>query len=455
MRHTCRQRGFRVIQNLALAVLAIVVPRSFAADPGPTDGKSAVHMQRVGPMVDQNLTAWVNTYKELHRKPELSMQEKVTAARLAAAMKDLGYEVHTEVGGYGVVCIFKNGPGPTVMVRTDMDALPVVERTGLPYASKETVRDRAGKEVGAMHACGHDMHMACWLAAAKTLVELKDMWHGNLMFIAQPAEESGSGAALMLDKGQLFTRFPKPDYALALHCDSQLAHGQIAFTEGSATANVDSVDIVVHGRGGHGSAPHLAIDPIVIAARIVLDLQTIVSRENNPIEPCVVTVGSIHGGTKHNIIPPDVRLQITVRTTKDSVRKRTLEAIKRIALAAAAAAGAPAPDVQVDIGEFTPFLHNDPALTRKTIKSLREALGSKNVIEVPPVMGGEDFSRYGKAGVPVCMFWLGTVAPEQFAKRDVAPLPTLHSDLYSPVPEPSLKAGATAMTLAVLNLLGN
>lgn len=444
----------RIALVLALVVPIIAVGLVRGADQDQAKGSAAQRLKQVAPVIDQNLSGWLDTYKELHRKPELSLQEKLTAAKLAGLMKDLGYEVHTGVGGFGLVCFYKNGAGPTVMVRTDMDALPVIEKTGLPYASKETVRDRAGKEVGAMHACGHDMHMTCWLAAAKTLVELKDLWHGTLMFIAQPAEESGAGAALMLDKGQLFTRFPKPDYALALHCDSQLPHGQIAFTEGPATANVDSVDIVVHGRGGHGSAPHLAIDPIVIAARIVLDLQTIVSRENNPIEPCVVTVGSIHGGTKHNIIPSDVRLQLTVRTTKDTVRKRTLEAIKRIARAAAAAAGAPEPDVTVDIGEATPALVNDPALTRKTLATLREAMGPKGVTEIPPVMGGEDFSRYGRAGVPVCMFWLGTVPPAQFARRDVAPLPTLHSDLYYPDPEPTLRTGATALTLAVLSLLG-
>jgi hippurate hydrolase len=260
----------------------------------------------------------------------------------------------------------------------------------------------------------------------------------------------------MLDDG-LFTRFPKPDYALALHCDARLQTGRVAYTDGLALANVDSVDIVVKGRGGHGSAPHTAIDPVVIAARIVLDLQTIVSRETNPLDPCVVTVGSIHGGTKHNIIPHEVKLQITVRTTKDTVRQHTLAAIERIAKAAAAAAGAPEPEVKHDVSEFTPALVNTSELVKKTVPVLRRVLGEANVEPRPPVMGGEDFSRYGRAGVPIFMFWLGTIPPERMAEAEKPggrPLPSLHSDLFYPDPEPSIRTGVLAMSQAVLNLVG-
>jgi hippurate hydrolase len=301
------------------------------------------------------------------------------------------------------------------------------------------------------------MHMTCWVGTARVLSKLKDHWTGTLMFIAQPAEEVGAGARMMLEEGKLFTRFPKPDYALALHCDATRPHGTVAYTEGLALANVDSVDIVVKGKGGHGSAPHTTIDPVVIAARIVLDLQTLVSRENNPLDPAVVTVGSIHGGSKHNIIPDEVRLQLTVRSTKDEVRKHLLEGIKRVAEAAALAARAPAPEVHVRPEEFTPALVNDTALTRKTVAALKEVLGEANVQAKPPVMGGEDFSRYGRDGhVPIFLFFLGTVPPEKVAqaKRTGVPLPSLHSSRYYPIIEPSLRTGVLAMSTAVLNLVG-
>jgi hippurate hydrolase len=395
-------------------------------------------------------------YKALHTHPELSLQEERTSARLAKEMRDIGFEVTEKVGGYGLVGVLKNGKGPTVLVRTDMDALPVTEATGLPYASKERVRDKNGNEVGVMHACGHDMHMTCWIGTARVLASLKDRWSGTLVFIGQPAEEIGTGARLMLAAG-LFKKFPKPDYCLALHCSPLFAHGHIGFTDGMALANVDSVDIIVKGKGGHGAAPHTTVDPVVLAARIVLDLQTIVSRETNPTDPVVVTVGSIHGGTKHNIIPNEVKLQLTVRTTKDATRKHTLEAIERIAKAAAAGANAPEPVVKLDPGEYTPALVNDAKLTRKTVEMFKETLGADKVHERPPVMGGEDFSRYGREGIPIFMFWLGTMPPERIAeseKEGGKPLPSLHSDLYYPIPEPSIKTGVKMMSLAVLNLIG-
>jgi hippurate hydrolase len=395
-------------------------------------------------------------YKHLHSHPELSLQEQQTSNRLASEMRDLGFEVTEHVGQTGIVAMLKNGAGPTVLVRTDMDALPVTERTGLPYASQVRGRDRQGNDVGVMHACGHDMHMTCWLGTAKVLAGMKDHWRGTLMFIGQPAEETGEGARAMLGDG-LFRRFPRPDFALALHCDAFTPHGVIAYTEGQALANADSVDIVVRGRGGHGAAPYTTIDPIVLAARIVLDLQTLVSREVIPTDPAVVTVGSIHGGSKHNIIPSEVKLQLTVRTTKDNVRKQVLDGIGRIAKAAAEGARAPEPTVTFHAEEYTPALVNDTGLTRKTIALFRDVLGADNVKPQPPVMGAEDFGRYGRAGIPIFMFKLGTIAPERVAAAQhegAAPLPSLHSEAYYPVPEPSIKTGVLSMSIGVLNLLG-
>jgi hippurate hydrolase len=316
------------------------------------------------------------------------------------------------------------------------------------------MRDKEGKEVGVMHACGHDMHMTCWVGVARTLASLKNNWRGTLVMIGQPAEEVGGGARRMLLDG-LFTRFPRPDYCLGLHCDSRQPHGHIAFAAGLLCANVDTVDITVRGKGGHGSAPQTTIDPVVLAARIVLDLQTLVSREIDPTDPAVVTVGSIHGGTKHNIIPAEVKLQLTVRTLKDSVRKHVLEGIQRIAKAAAQGARAPEPTIHVELDDFTPAVYNDPSLAKKTTALFRDILGADQVHEIGPVMGGEDFGRYGKEGVPIFMYFLGTMAPERVsaAAKGGAPLPSLHSDLYYPVPEPSIRMGVLTMSSAVLHLL--
>jgi hippurate hydrolase len=371
-------------------------------------------------------------------------------------MRALGYTVTENFGGHGLVAVLKNGPGPTVLVRTDLDALPVTEKTGLPYASEVQVRNKDGHLTGVMHACGHDMHMTCWVGTARALAALKDQWQGTLVFIGQPAEEVGRGAKMMLEAG-LYEKFGKPDYALALHCDGRLAHGQVSYTEGLALANVDSVDIIVKGKGGHGAAPHTTVDPVVLAAKIVLDLQTIASRQVNPTDPVVVTVGSIHGGTKHNIIPNEVHLQLTVRTTKDSVRKQVLEAIERIARGAAATAQAPEPVVTVDAGEFTPALINDATLTRRVTGVLRGVLGEENVKERPPVLGGEDFSRYGRGtGVPIFLYFLGTIDPDRVARfeREGRELPSLHSDEFYPIPAPTITTGVTTMTMAVLDLLG-
>jgi hippurate hydrolase len=458
--HRMRTRpiGKQLLAHSAAVAAAGLVTAGLALAAEPCRAGDAAPAERVREIKDQvsaQYTHLESLYKHLHTHPELSLQEEQTAAQLAREMKDAGFEVTTGVGGHGLVAMYRNGKGPTILVRTDMDALPVVERTGVPYASKVRMRDKNGNDVGVMHACGHDMHMTCWVGTARVLTGLKERWQGTLVFIAQPAEEIGRGARLMLADG-LFQRFPKPDYCLALHCDSRSAHGTVTYTEGLALANVDSVDITVRGKSGHGASPHMTVDPIVVAARIILDLQTIVSRETNPTDPTVVTVGSIHGGTKHNIIPGEVKLQLTVRTTKDSVRKHTLEAIERIAKAAAQGARAPEPAVRVVPEEFTPALVNDPALTRKTVTVLRQVLGADNVQERPPIMGGEDFSRYGKEGVPIFMYFLGTLPPERIAesqREGGRPVPSLHSDVYYPVIEPSIRTGVLTMSASVLNLV--
>jgi amidohydrolase len=405
--------------------------------------------------VDAEVKDLIALYQHFHANPELSLQEVESAARLAKELRGLGFDVTEKVGGTGLVALFKNGPGPTVMVRADMDALPVVEQTGVPYASKVRAKDKAGNDVGVMHACGHDVHMTCLVGTARVLTSMKDKWSGTLMMIAQPAEEIGVGAKAMLDDG-LFTRFPKPDYALALHADALTKVGVIRYTEGLAMANVDSVDVTVKGKGGHGAAPHTTVDPVVLSARIVLDLQTIVSREVNPTDPAVVTVGSIHGGTKHNIIPNEVKLQITVRTTKDAVRDHVLKAIERVVTTAAEGARAPKPEMRLRVDEFTPATFNDVPLTRKTVELFREVLGPENVKERPPLMGGEDFSRYGKAGVPIMMYFLGTIPDDRYAESEKPggrPLPSMHSDAFAPAPEPSIRTGVRTMSMGVMQLM--
>jgi hippurate hydrolase len=417
-------------------------------------------------MVTQEMDALLSTYKHLHSHPELSYYEKETAAYVASALRELGFEVTEKVGDYGVpgrtsyglVAVLENGPGPTVMVRTDLDALPVVENTGVPYASTVTT-ELNGDRVGVMHACGHDLHMTSFLGTARLLSQLRDEWSGTLVLIGQPAEERGSGAKAMLDGG-LYTSFPKPDYAVALHTNAAMPAGTVGYREGYALANVDSVDITIRGAGGHGAYPHTTKDPIVIAAEVVLALQTIVSREVAPIDPAVVTVGSFHGGTKHNIIPDEAQLQLTVRSYKPEVRKQVLDAIERITKGIAVAAGIPeerAPIVKIAREEFTPSTYNDPELAGRVVPVLEAALGSDNVIRVDPVMGGEDFSRYGlDTGVPIFMFWLGAVDPARYreAREQGLTLPSLHSSEFAPLPEPAIRIGVTATTAAVLELLG-
>jgi hippurate hydrolase len=406
--------------------------------------------------VDAEYPSLFEFYKDLHLHPELSFQEENTSQRVAAELRKAGFEVTTSVGKHGVVAVLKNGAGPTVLVRTDMDALPVKEATGLPYASTVTTRDDRGETVSVMHACGHDAHMTCAAGVARVLAQLKNRWHGTLVIIGQPAEERGGGARAMLADG-LFTRFPKPNFCLALHDDAEFEAGTIGYTPGYAMANVDMVDIVVHGIGGHGAYPQTTKDPIVLASKIVLALQTIVSREVQPGEAAVVTVGSIHGGSKHNIIPDEVRLQITVRSYTDAVRKQTLDAIKRIARGEAIAAGIPEnllPEVSVR-DEFTPATYNNPELTQHVVGVLKSWFGDAKVVSKKPVMGGEDFSEYGRTPdkIPIFMFFIGGVSSENLKNRDTNPLPSLHSPFWAPLPEPTIKTGITAMCAAVLELM--
>ncbi|QRK07884.1 amidohydrolase [Archangium violaceum] len=392
-------------------------------------------------------------YRELHQNPELSLQEEKTAAKLAGRLRKLGFEVTEKVGGHGVVALLRNGKGPTVMLRTDLDGLPVEEKTGLPYASQAKAKDDAGQSVSVMHACGHDVHMTSWLGTATLLARSKDRWRGTLMMVGQPAEERGSGARRMLEDG-LYKRFPKPDFAVAIHNSATAASGTVEYVSGYALANVDSVDITLYGKGGHGAYPHTTVDPIVLAARTILSLQTLVSREKSPLEPAVVTVGSIHGGTKHNIIPDEVKLQLTVRSYKPEVRKQLLSAIERVVNAEAMAANAPRkPDVAVTEG--TPATYNDPELTKRLIGAVTRVLGAENIREAQPVMGGEDFSEYGLAGVPAVMLWLGTVEPKRLAEARAAgaTLPSLHSPLFAPDRERTLRTGVTTLTTSALELL--
>ncbi|MGE3809229.1 MAG: amidohydrolase [Gemmataceae bacterium] len=440
----------------ALPSLCLFVSLAWAADDEPKPRLDVVkkNVAAVKQAINDDYEHLDALYKHIHANPELSLKELKTAARLAKELRDAGYTVTEKVGGTGVVGILKNGDGPTVMIRADMDALPVIEKTGVPYASKVMVRNDDGQEVGVMHACGHDINVTCLVGVARLLAKRKDTWQGTLMLVGQPAEELGLGAKQMLADG-LFERFPKPDLCFGLHCDGRYPHGHVNYREGQMQANVDEVDILVKGKGGHGAAPHAAIDPVVIAARIVIDLQTISSREMNPADPVVVTVGSIHGGTKHNIIPNDVKLQLTVRTSSDPSRKKVLDAIARIAKGAAMVAGAPEPLVELR-PHFTPALINNTPLARRTVPVFKEVLGADKVHERGISMGGEDFSRYIRAGVPGFYFFLGTAPPERVAeaKQGGKPLPSVHSDAYYPIPEPTIKTGMLAMTSAVLNVLG-
>jgi hippurate hydrolase len=407
--------------------------------------------------IDAQYAELEKLYVYLHQHPELSFQEKETSKRIAKELRDVGYSVTEGVGGFGVVAVLQNGVGPTVLLRADMDGLPVQESSGVSYASKATAVDELGNTVSVMHACGHDIHMSVFIGTAQQLAARKDQWQGTLVMIAQPAEERGGGALAMLNDG-LFERFPRPDYNLALHVAADIPAGKLGFVAGYALANVDSVDITVHGIGGHGAYPHTTKDPVLLASQIVVALQTLVSREVPPQQAAVVTVGSIHGGTKNNIISNRVDLQLTVRSYSDEVRQLLLTGIERIAIAEGRVAGLPDELLPTVVAneEYTPAVYNDPTLTHRIMGVLGKRLGADNIQRRAPVMGGEDFGRYGQVApkIPSFMYWLGGVDPEKFDAASSAGkrLPSLHSPFFAPVPEPTIKTGVEAMTAAALEL---
>lgn len=406
-----------------------------------------------------DMPALMELYRDLHAHPELSHQEHRTSEKLAELVRGMGFEVAEGVGGTGVVAVLRNGEGPTVLLRADMDALPVAEQTGLPFASTQRATPASGVESGVMHACGHDTHMTAWIGAARLLAGRREEWSGTLVMIAQPAEELGEGALAMLNDG-LFERFPKPDYALAFHNAAQYPAGMVGYVSGYALANVDSVDIVVPGVGGHGAYPHTTRDPIVLASAIVTKLQTLVSREHNPLEPAVVTVGSFHAGAKHNVVPDEARLQLTVRSYSDASRKQLLDGIARIARGEAIAAGMPEDKLpQITVEEnYTPATYNSPELTGRIAALMQTRFGEERVKEVPPVMGGEDFGQYRRAdpdGIQSLMLWVGGVPLDKFERAQAggAPLPSLHSPFWAPDAETVIATGAEALAASAIDLM--
>lgn len=424
-----------------------------------TVASTPVHANELRDAVSEDMPGLMELYRDLHANPELSFQEVETAAKLAARARALGFEVTEQVGKTGVVAVMRNGDGPTVMLRADMDGLPLVEKTGLPYASKRTAIPASGVETGVMHACGHDTHMAAWIGTAQLLSERKDEWQGTLVMILQPAEEIGEGALAMLEDG-LYTRFPKPDYVLGFHDAAQFPAGMIGYSPGYALANVDSVDITVPGLGGHGAYPHTTKDPIVLASAIVMRLQTLVSRESSPLDPAVVTVGSFHAGYKHNIISDEAKLQLTVRSYSDESRQLLLDGIKRIARGEAITAGMPEdrmPTVTVQ-DPYTPSTYNTPEFTETVMADLSVRFGEDRVMKVPSVMGGEDFGQFYRAdpdNIESLIFWVGGVPAEDFQKAEAGEikLPSLHSPFWAPDAEKVIGTATEAMSSTTLRLL--
>ena len=420
---------------------------------------AVVLMVRATPLLAQT-TAQIDAYypdlqalyQDLHRNPELAFQETQTAAKLAARLEAMGYDVTTGVGRTGIVALLRNGAGPTVMLRTELDALPVAEKTGAPFASTVVTKTLAGATVPVMHACGHDLHMTAWTGTAKWMAEHRQQWHGTLMLVGQPAEETIGGAEAMLKDG-LFTRFPKPDYAIGLHDDDTMPAGTIGFHPGPFRAMSISPTVTLYGRGGHGAMPYDTIDPVVMAARTVMALQTIVSRENNPMDPVVLTIGSIHGGTQGNVIPDEVKLELNIRTYTEDVQKRVLAAVARIVKAEAAASGAPR-EPSISMPGSAHVVVNDPALTRRIAAALQKELGTQQVIEMPAKMTSEDFAEYGRAGVPAVLLHIGAVNPAKLAEshRTGIPVPAPHSPEWLPDLEPTLKGAIRGETVVLLDL---
>jgi amidohydrolase len=422
------------------------------------------HAQEVSALVQKQLPDLLTTYKSIHAAPELSHHEGQTSALLASELRKAGYTVTERVGrylddsrAYGVVAILKNGAGPTLLIRTDLDALPVTEKTSLPYASSVRSKNPAGQDVGVMHACGHDIHITTMIGVARNLAALKSQWHGTLMLIGQPSEETIDGAKAML-ADHLYERFGQPDMAIALH-DANFAAGKVSVVSGPALASSTSIDVVMRGVGSHGAAPEAGKDPIVMASEFVVAAQTIVSRSIPPDQPAVVTVGDIHGGTKRNIIPDEVKMELTTRCYSEAVRQTIIEGVRRTAKGIAIAGGVPEdrmPIVTVLEGESTPATINDAALAARLQKIFIEKLGAENVIERKPVMGSEDFGIFSlDSKIPAVIFWLGAYDPAKVAEseRTGAALPSPHSPFFAPLPEPTLRTGVTAMTDAAIALL--
>jgi hippurate hydrolase len=422
--------------------------------------------QNLGRFVDEELPGLVDTYKGIHEHPELSHHEAATSALLAGELRKAGFRVTERVGkypdgtqAYGVVGILENGPGPRLLIRTDMDALPIVEQTGVSYASHVTAKNAAGQEVGVMHACGHDVHVTTMIGTARALADSKAKWHGTVMLIGQPSEETVDGAKAML-ADHLYERFGRPTMAVALHDTNSLAAGTVGITGGPALAGVTSVDVTMRGIGGHGAAPQNGKDPIVMAGEFIVQLQTIVSRQENPRDPAVVTIGDIHGGTKRNIIPYEVKMELTTRAFSDKAMQTILDGIRHTAQGVAMSAGVPEdrqPIVTVLENESSPATYNDPALAARTKAALVKALGASNVIDEEPIMASEDFGRFGLDGhpLPTVMFWLGAMDPVKLAAANAAgkTLPGPHTSLFEPVPAPTLRTGVTAMTSVATALL--
>ncbi len=404
-------------------------------------------------------TDLVALYKDLHTHPELAFQETRSAALMAAEARSAGFTVTEKVGGTGVVAVMVNGKGPTLLIRADMDGLPVKEATGLPYASAALGKAPDGSDTPVMHACGHDIHMTVWAGTARALAAARGTWSGTLVMVAQPAEEVIGGAKAMLKDG-LFTRFPKPQFALALHDNSNMPAGQVSVPQSRALAAGAGVDIEVRGVSGHGAYPATTKDPIVLAARIVTALQTIVSRENDPFQPAVVTVGTFHGGTKRNIISDHVTLELTVRSYDMAQQQRLIAAIRRVARGEAIAAGIPdnlMPIVNVAEGETEPTL-NTPALAARVQKALVAKLGPARVVDREPSMASEDFNQFGLAdpAIQTVMFWVGGVPQAQWdaAQKGGPAIPSLHNSGWAPDPAPTIATGVEAMTAAALAVLG-
>ncbi|MCP4590701.1 MAG: amidohydrolase [bacterium] len=439
----------------AIMMLVLLIPATTLAGEVPSTVQPQQH-QAISAWLATHLDGLVKTCKHLHEHPELSQYEEQTAALAANELRDAGYEVITGIGGHGVVGLMANGPGPTVLVRGDMDALPIIEETNLPYASKVKVARPDGRIVGVMHACGHDIHTTTLLGTARLLADHQKLWRGTAIMLAQPAEEAGAGAMTMV-ADERFKRVPKPDYCISLHVSHRLPAGQINYTSGWSAANVDSVDITIFGRGGHGARPNSAVDPIVTAAHVITQLQTIVSRRISPIEPGVITVGSIHGGAKHNVIPNEVKMQLTVRSYSDEVRHQLLDGIRQITTDVCRSFQCPKPPLVVWSKERTPSCYNDPALTAAAVAVFGEIFGPENIIEKPAGMGGEDFGVFPRHfKVPGLQYSLGTVSRERYEaslKPNAEPLPSLHSSKYQADMTPSVDAGIRTMSALAFALL--